>query len=159
MQQPRDWTREASYNSLSFFSCVVAWIKISFSKMNQSDTLYSCCSNMLITNIGVMWAASRCSETRFVDTNHHEPCDRSTSGKMVRMSEYVKLRVFKQNKNISETIRELRDIESICNMRNLQYNVKCGVTQGLRRQSAASLALAYIAILWYCITSLSFKHH
>ena len=35
---------------------------------------------------------------------------------MVRTSEYVKIRVlplYKQNKSISETVRELRDIESI----------------------------------------------
>ena len=47
---------------------------------------------------------------RFADTN------RSTSGKMVRTSEYVKLRVlalYKQNKNKLETVQELRDIESI----------------------------------------------
>ena len=44
MQQPHDWTREASYNLLSFFS-VVAWIKISFSNgaaKNKSKWHFIC---------------------------------------------------------------------------------------------------------------------
>ena len=93
MQQPRDWTREASYNSLSFFSCVVAWIKISFSNGAAKNESKRHFIFVLFEHANHhqywCWAASHCRETGFVDTNH-EP-QTCTSAIVAQVSKWLEL--------------------------------------------------------------------